>query len=195
MFLIIDLLRTSDPALTILVKGQAPKSLVLVHWPRPEIPLSENTGRRCVLCLVADLTYLRQTEEAKQTAELLSRMSRKLIQAHEEERNWIAHELHEHIERLCLLSIDLERFGNIEAARQQIEGLAAGCQALSGRLHSTKLEYLGLDGAVASFCKELSDNERIEIDFVCNGIRTTLPEEISVSLPRVARSSAKCCEL
>jgi len=151
--------------------------------------LIEINGQRCVLCLVADLTYLRQAEEAKQTAELLSRMSRKLIQAHEEERHWIARELHEHIERLCLLSVDLERFGNIEAARQQIEELAADCQALSGRLHSTKLEYLGLDGAVASFCKELSDNKRIEIDFVCNGIRTTLPEEISISLYRVLQEA------
>jgi signal transduction histidine kinase len=116
-------------------------------------------------------------------------MSRKLIQAHEEERNWIARELHEHIERLCLLSIDLERFGNIEAARQQIEDLAADCQALSRRVHSAKLEYLGLDAAVASFCKELSDNKRIEIGFVCNGIRTTLPEEIAVSLYRVLQEA------
>ena len=71
-------------------------------------------------------------------------------------------------------------------------------------MHSAKLEYLGLDAAVASFCKELSDNKRIEIDFVCDGIRTTLPEEISVSLYRVlqealqnaaSHSGSKCIQV
>ena len=151
--------------------------------------LIEINGRRCVLCVVADLTYARQIEEANQTAELLSRMSRKLIQAQEEERTWIAGELHKHVERLCLLSMDLERFRNIEAAQQQIEELVADCQALSGRLQSTKLEVLGLNVAVASFCKELSDEKHIEIEFVCKGIRLILAREIAVSLYRVLQEA------
>jgi PAS domain S-box-containing protein len=147
--------------------------------------LMEISGRRCVLCVVADLTYARQVEEATQTAELLSRMSRKLIQAQEAERDWIARELHEHVERLCLLSIELQRFRNIEAAQLQIEELVADCQALAGRLQSTKLEVLGLNAAVASFCKELSNPAKIEIEFVSKGSRRPVAKEIALSLYRV----------
>jgi len=151
--------------------------------------LIDINGRRCVVCVVADLTYARQIEEAHQTAELLSRMCRKLIQAQEEERNWIARELHEHVERLCLLSVDLARFRDIEAAQQQIEELVAHCQALSGRLQCTKLEVLGLNVAVASLCKELSEQTKMVIKFVTKGSPTGLAKEIALSLYRVAQEA------
>ena len=41
-------------------------------------------------------------------------------------------------------------------------------QTLSNRLHYSKLEYLGLEAAAASFCRELSDQKKVEIP-VCFG--------------------------
>jgi signal transduction histidine kinase len=58
-------------------------------------------------------------------------------------------------------------------------------QALSHRLHSSKLEYLGLVAAVNTFCKELSEQREVAIDFSHSGVPSNLPKEISLCLFRV----------
>ena len=73
--------------------------------------------------------------------------------------------------------------------RQQIKDLGLDIQALSHRLHSSKLEYLGLDGAAGSFCREFSERQRVEIDFQSEGIPKTLPEEASLCLFRVLQEA------
>ena len=151
--------------------------------------LVEVKGRRCVLCLVIDLTDPKRAEEAKKAAEHLSSLAQRLIQGQEEEGKSIARELHEYIDRLLLLSVDLERSRKIEAARQQIENLVTDCQALSRRLRSTELEYLGLAAAIAGFCRELSDQKRIEIEVVSEGTPQELPAEISLSLYRILQEA------
>jgi signal transduction histidine kinase len=55
-------------------------------------------------------------------------------------------------------------------------------QSLSQRLHSAKLEYLGLAVAASSFCKELSERENVEIDFQSEGLPTEMSKEISFCL-------------
>jgi signal transduction histidine kinase len=62
-------------------------------------------------------------------------------------------------------------------------------QALSHRLHSSKLEYLGLTAAVAGYCKELSDRHGVEIDFHSECIPKKLPHEISLCFFRVSQEA------
>jgi signal transduction histidine kinase len=62
-------------------------------------------------------------------------------------------------------------------------------QNLSNRLHSSKLEYLGLAAAAASLCKELSDQAKVEIQFASEGIPEHLPHDVSLCLFRVLRAS------
>jgi PAS domain S-box-containing protein len=135
--------------------------------------------------------------ERKSAEEALSSVSRRLIEAHEEERTWISRELHDDFnQRIALLKVKLDRMRDQSSAKVDlgpgleeisalISDLGSDIQALSHRLHSSKLEYLGIEAAAASFCKELSQQHDVRITFRCRYLPTKLPREISLCLFRV----------
>jgi len=125
-----------------------------------------------------------------------------LIEAHEEERTWIARELHDDInQRIALLAIEFEQWNqqlpkaavdlhdHIHHARQGLADIARDVQSLSHRLHSSKLEYLGLVAAANSFCKELSEQQKVQVEFNHADIPHTIPKEISLCLFRVLQEA------
>jgi PAS domain S-box-containing protein len=140
--------------------------------------------------------------ERKLAEEALSTVSQKLIEAQEEERTRIARELHDDIsQRLGLLAIRLDglrhdlrapadelRWG-IGAACKQVEDLGSDVQTLSHRLHSSKLEYIGLVAASASFCKELAGRQNVEINFHSEDIPKKLPPDVALCLFRVLQEA------
>jgi PAS domain S-box-containing protein len=141
---------------------------------------------------VLDITQRKLAEEA------LSGVSGRLIEAQEEERRWIARELHDDFnQRMALLTVMLEGLPATEGtARQQIEEasqylkeLASDIQQLSHRLHSSKLEYLGLVEAVAGFCREFSNHQNVRVDFHSENIPRALPKEISLCLFRIVQEA------
>jgi signal transduction histidine kinase len=73
--------------------------------------------------------------------------------------------------------------------KQRLSDLANDIQALSHRLHSSKLDYLGLVVAARSFCRELSEQKRVEIDFSHEGVPNRVPKEISLCLFRVLQEA------
>ena len=115
--------------------------------------------------------------ERKNAEEALTHMGRKLLEAHEEERTWIGRELHDDInQRIALLSIELDRWNqssgldsqthdHIQKAGRRLAEIGQDIQALSHRLHSSKLEYLGIAVAAQSFCRELSERYKVQISF------------------------------
>jgi PAS domain S-box-containing protein len=137
--------------------------------------------------------------ERKLAEEALASVGRRLIEAHEEERTWIARELHDDInQRIALLTIELARWdGQLPDSavqfhnhiRERLLDLSEDIQALSHRLHSSKLEYLGIVAAARSFCSELSDKQRVEIDFNHRNIPDIVPQEISLCLFRVLQEA------
>jgi PAS domain S-box-containing protein len=137
--------------------------------------------------------------DRKLAEDALAGMGRRLIEAHEEERTWLARELHDDInQRIALLAIELEQLKrNLpESAvaphdhiRQRLSDIGKDIQALSHRLHSSKLEYLGIAAAASSFCKELSDQQKVEITFSNAGIPRHVPKEISLCLFRVLQEA------
>ena len=145
-------------------------------------PIEGATGVDRVACIVQDITERKLAEEA------LSTVSQKLIEAHEEERTRIARELHDDVgQRLVLLAWHLgPSKGDL---RKQVEDLANDVQALSHQLHSPKLDYLGLAAAAAGFCRELSDRQRVEIEFHSENIPKELTKEISLCLFRVLQEA------
>ena len=62
-------------------------------------------------------------------------------------------------------------------------------QALSHRLHSSKLEYLGFVTAAKSFCHELSEQRNVRIAFKHSDIPAAIPKEISLCLFRVLQEA------
>jgi signal transduction histidine kinase len=142
-----------------------------------------------------DITDRKLAEDA------LANVGRKLIEAHEEERTWIARELHDDIaQRIALLSVELERCDQqalspvavhefLQLACQRIFDLGKDVQALSHRLHSSKLEYLGLVTAAKSFCRELSEQRGVRIECKQLDVPSTIPKEISLCLFRVLQEA------
>ena len=140
--------------------------------------------------------------EHKLAEEALSNINRKLLEAHEEERTFVARELHDDVcQRLALLAVNLaslkqkppasavELSSRIEEAYDLVLELGNDVQALSHRLHSSKLKYLGLEAAAASFCKELSNHQKVEIDFRSEGIPKKLTEDVSLCIFRVLQEA------
>ncbi len=137
-----------------------------------------------------DITDRKLAEEA------LASVGHKLIEAHEQERRWIARELHDDIvQRVALVAVELGRSDQpgvddrIQQACQLISDLTKDIQALSHRLHSSKLEYLGLVTAAKSFCRELSEQRNVRIEFKHSDIPSAVPREISLCLFRVLQEA------
>jgi len=139
-----------------------------------------------------DITDRKLAEEA------LASVGRKLIEAHEEERTWIARELHDDIvQRVVLLTIELQQTADetiglqnhIHQVCRRLSELAGDIQTLSHRLHSSKLEYLGLVGAAKSFCRELSEQRSVRIEFKHSEVPAAIPKEISLCIFRVLQEA------
>jgi len=143
------------------------------------------------LAMMADITERKRAEKA------LADMSRKLIQAQEQERARIGRELHDDInQRLAMLALEIGRLqdnhpelrSSLQALRQQTTEISNDVQALSHELHSSKLEYLGVVAGMKSWCKEFSERQRMEIDFKTE-VSSTLPLEVGLSLFRVIQEA------
>jgi len=158
--------------------------------------LIEVGGEPCTISVAADITDRKRAEEA------LSTVSSRLLEAQEKERTRIARELHDDInQRLALLAINLEglklndpsTYGEarrcIDDVKSQVKQIADDVQTLSHRLHSSKLEYLGLEAASDGFCRELSELHNVEVDFHSEIVAKDLPKEVSLCLFRVLQEA------
>jgi PAS domain S-box-containing protein len=175
-----------------------PESIAKWEIARGE-PVRDKSGQIIGLRgTVQDITERKHAEEA------LLGMSRKLIDAHEQERTRIGRELHDDIvQRIALLTIELQQWDQqlpdsavevhdyIDQVRQRLLDMARDIQALSHRLHSSKLEYLGLAAAAKGFCNELSEQQKVEIDFTHKNIPKGVPKEISLCLFRVLQEALR----
>jgi len=169
-------------------------------WVRWEIrPWWNSDGLQGgVLVFTEDITHIKQSEET------LSKVNQKLIQAHEAERTRIARELHDDIcQRIALLAVRLNVFRHrspeslgqlrreLGQASEEAHDLGTDVQALSHRLHSSKLQHLGLAAAAAGFCREFSDQCGVNIDFQSGDIPHELSEDISICLFRVLQEAVQ----
>jgi len=158
--------------------------------------LIDLNGEPHALTLIADITHRKLAEES------LAQMGRRLIEAHEEERTWIARELHDDInQQVALLSIemegvdqnirhlDTEMHAHLQQVRQRLADIGQDIHSLSHRLHSSNLEYLGISAAANSFCREFSEQQGVGIDFTSTGMPRPVPKEIALCLFRVLQEA------
>lgn len=144
----------------------------------------------------ADVTDQKLAQEA------LEKMGGKLIEAQEKERDLIARELHDDIcQRLAMLSMELEQvtrgpgglsdgsLPQIEKVRQHCAEIARDVQSLSHELHSSKLDYLGIVAALKSFCRDISQQHNIAVEFTYEDVAPDIPRNISLCLFRVAQEA------
>jgi PAS domain S-box-containing protein len=129
----------------------------------------------------------------------VANVSRKLIEAQEQERTRIARELHDDVgQRLALLAIELEQLqqdlptegrSRMGELQKQTSEIASDIQSLSHELHSSRLQYLGIAVAMRSFCNEFGAQQNLEIDFKTHDLPSPLPPDISLCLFRVLQEA------
>jgi signal transduction histidine kinase len=166
-------------------------------WGRLNVSLCNNGDGESplVFAFVEDITERKRTDTA------LASMSRKLIEAQEQERSRIARELHDDIgQRLAVLAMNLaqiqrnpsnssELAGHIGDVQKLTSEIAADIQSLSHELHSSRLQYLGLVSAITGFCRELGEQRKVEINAKIRDLPVPLPPDISLCLFRVLQEA------
>jgi PAS domain S-box-containing protein len=145
-------------------------------------------------------TILRDITEQKRAQELLSTVGQRLIVAQEQERTRIARELHDDIgQRVAMLVVNLTgltsgapdstgRSRTTELRRQAVE-IASDVQALSHRLHSPKLELLGMTAAMRLVCEEFGEQQESTIRFSARGLPDRVPPDTSLCLFRILQEA------
>jgi PAS domain S-box-containing protein len=168
-----------------------------VHWiaGRGQVLMDESGEPSRILGVNIDITERKQAEEA------LSGMTRKLVEAQEQERVRIARELHDDInQRLALVAIGLDQLrekhkdlppevrGHVQELQQMTSDTSTSVYALSHELYSSIPDSLGLAKGMRSWCKTFGNRQELEIDFKSHGVPKA-SQEISLCLFRVLQEA------
>jgi PAS domain S-box-containing protein len=151
-----------------------------------------------IIGMVADVTTRKVAEEA------LSSVSRRLIEAQEEERARLARELHDDVsQRMALLQVGLDQFeqniaGLSSQARQQLRDIAeiaasvsSSIHDLSHQLHPSQLDLLGLTASLEGLCRELSKQHTLQVRFVSPEVPKPIPKDVGLCLFRIAQEALR----
>jgi len=160
--------------------------------------IRENGEAKAIRGFSIDIT------ESKQKETVLQELSKRLINAQEEERRRLARELHDDLsQRMALLSFELEqlrqtkkpgdRHLRIESLQDQIKEISADIHRLSYKLHPSKLDHLGLAPAIKSLCEELSTKGKLEVSLEQTGFPADLPKDVTLCVFRIAQEALQNC--
>ena len=142
-----------------------------------------------------DVTEHRLAEEA------LSSLNHRLLESIENERSRIARELHDDFaQRMALTAMELDGLGNALAHDEDLQErvrrlsartaqLGSDLQAVSHNLHPAKLEYLGLVAAADAFCREISAQHYVRVDFRHQAVPERLSKTIALGVFRVLQEA------
>ena len=132
----------------------------------------------------------------------IQRLTGQLIRASEDERRRIARELHDDIgQRLSLIAVQLGALERRHAgdasgceidladALRELDSLITDVHDLSHNLHSSKLEHLGLESALADVCSTVSQRHGIQVDLRSEGVPGDLDREIALCFYRVGQEA------
>jgi PAS domain S-box-containing protein len=127
-------------------------------------------------------------------AELAVRnLSGRLLSAQEEERRRIARELHDNLgQQIALLAIEIEQVamtsvaGSLRQIGARTAEISSEIHNLSHRLHSVKLEALGLAVAVQGHCRELR-GQGLQVTSLVENVPGGLSHEVALCLFRVVQ--------
>jgi PAS domain S-box-containing protein len=168
-------------------------------WGRLSIAVLNSQPVPVVIAMVEDITDKRLAQdELEQSQANLQKLSGRLIEAQEQERHHIAREIHDDIsQKLALVANGLQqaargplaadaRFqSQVERLLAHVSEIAHALHALSHRLHSSKLDTLGLVPTMKSFCREFAEQHSVRVDFTHDEIPNALTRYVSLCLFRV----------
>lgn len=131
----------------------------------------------------------------------LHQVSRRLIEAQENERRRIARDLHDHLsQQLALLAIDLQQLasgvpassrglaGRLDGLHRRTNEIASEVHGLAYSLHPAKLETLGLPATIRRHCHDIARHGVIA-RFFDAGVPESIPPDVSLCLFRIAEEA------
>ncbi len=176
-------------------------------WGRVNVTFLRGSGNQepVVVATVEDISAAKKASaELSQLNHELHQLTTRLIQSQEVERQRIARELHDDIsQRLALVMMDIDAWqGEIPFQRTtdhaalrhvmaQLDELSTDVHNLSHRLHSNKLQHLGLPAAVRELCEQFSTRHGLAIEMQEENVPRVLPELVSLCFYRVAQEALK----
>jgi len=145
----------------------------------------------------------RQARKLKQSESLLKDLSGHLMRTQEDERTGVARELHDDLgQRLALVKLELEMLSQklpvheavcsakLHDVLLTVDELAIDLHHLSGRLHSSRLQFVGLHSALQGLCSELSRQRGgVAIEFRSVELAHEVPHEVARCFYRVAEEA------
>lgn len=153
-------------------------------------------GGPCALVTAEDITMRKQAEEARMV------LAQRLINAQEAESRRVGQELHDSINQsLAMLIMDLERtrssltdssldtVARLARLSGKLREVSQDVSNLSHRLHSSKLDLLGLEVAVKALSREFSEQCQINARCQCSGVPEDLSPEVSLCFFRVMQEA------
>jgi two-component system, NarL family, sensor kinase len=172
------------------LQGKRLNILYTIAFPPP--PSTFHT----ILVTFMDIT------ERKRAQEEIQALAGRLLSAQEEERRWVARELHDDVtQRMAVLAIETAKLERglskaQQALRQrlrhlheEIVTLSADVHGLSRKLHPSILEDLGLVDALASECFRLSEHGGLQVVFTNEHVPEGIPRHIALCLYRIAQEA------
>jgi signal transduction histidine kinase len=155
-----------------------------------------------ILELLLIVTLFVESRKRRTSEKILKELSGRLIHAAEDERQRLARELHDDFQqRLALLSIGLDMLRqesppNGTSLNQQLSALAKDVQELAGdvhnlshRLHSSKLQMLGLEAALKEVCRQVSHQHNVDIQVQADELSSKLSDDLSLCFYRIAQEA------
>ena len=172
------------------------KSLSIPRWFLTRATKVEMPVGLSILVTLEDITRCKNAEDE------LRNIGGRLINAQEEERTRLARELHDDVsQRLAMLSSEIDRMrpqlvsdqsalkSAVDRLSKTTKELCADVHRLSYQLHPFTLDYLGLSASIESLCAELSARQDLEIKFRQLGFPSTIPEDVTLCVFRIAQES------
>jgi PAS domain S-box-containing protein len=143
---------------------------------------------------------LRDITPRKRGEEELHDLSRRLIGAHEEERAFLARELHDDVsQRLAALAIDVgraeltaadgEQAETMLAVREGLVRLSEDVHSLAYQLHPSILEELGLAEALRAECERRGRRDGLDLSVDVGPLPTVVGKDAALCLFRVAQEA------
>jgi len=150
----------------------------------------------CMVGVVFDVTERKLADQERME------LSGRLINAQEQERTHLARELHDDFsQRVALLCVEMTSLAQVTGnplackrlseLKEEMQGLGEDLHALSHRLHSSKLEILGLAVSARSFCAEYAKQHGIQIDFVERDVPKLMPPDTALCLFRIVQEGLR----
>ena len=134
---------------------------------------------------------------------LRSDYARRILQAHEQERAWIAGELHDDaLQRVAILRHELDRAlsrtntgssppARLSALGIQLQDLAVTIRDLARRLHPDIVDKLGLPRALEALADEIVRSEGLQVTLSLDGSSAAIPATVSHEAYRLAQEALR----